>query len=126
MAKTGVVDNSCGKPVGLLLLCSLLVLPQRLAQGSAKIDAQGIRQQGDDEEDITELISNRASLVFRREWLVAEPKVELASQLTDFFGETGILRQWRPVASAFSDPAIEKNLDCREVRWNSGIVRSHA
>ena len=60
---------------------------QSLSQRLVKVDAQVVGKQDDDEQDVTELISDRAAFIFDRTRLVAEPKVELAAKLADLFGQ---------------------------------------
>ncbi len=56
---------------------------QRRGQGRREVDAQVIGKQDDDEQHVTELISNRARGILRRAWLLAESEVQLTAELTD-------------------------------------------
>src|SRR5438067_8102418 len=89
--------RQCKSPVDKQCRTSRLRPPLVLFQGprqrGGEVNAQVIGQQDDDEEHITELISGRAGRVLGRTWLVAELKVQLATELTDLLRQSRVLRK---------------------------------
>jgi hypothetical protein len=106
-----------------LLRLSLLVLGQGRRQGGGQVNAQVVGEQQDDEEDVTELISNGTGLILGRPGFVAISKVQLATELTDFFRQACVLGKGRPVATSAANPFVDGALDAAQIVWQS--LRRH-